>query len=498
MQHRFLRSAALLTLAGAGYFGAARLGYTLAIPNGPVALWPPAGVMLGLLLVMSGRDWPALVAGAMLGSIAADQVSGYGALAIPAAVANAFEWVLAAWLVRRRILRSSQMSRAREVLEFTVLAPVGAAAVSACLGAAILRHWYRMPLLEGWFTWWVGDGLGMVIIAPLFVAWRGFRSAWLPRTTPRAVEACALLAGLLMASHASFQEATTPIVGPFFVFPLLFWAAMRFGLGGAALANFIIAGFALWHTASTGGPFFTTNASGLEVAFRLYAYLAIAGASALVMAAVLEDQRNAVRRHVESEQRYRDAVGTATEAERALRIAEERLRFALNSAEVGVWESNLVTDVSFWSETCETMHGLAPGAFGGTFAAFVDRVHPDDRDRVTQTVRQALRSRTDAEFDYRTTLADGRIRHIRSRGRFFYNAEGVPVRGAGISMDVTEQRQLEGQLRQSQKMDAVGQLAAGVAHDFNNLLTAISGYASMVAEELGADSPHAHDLKTFA
>src|SRR4029453_5635795 len=73
-------------------------------------------------------------------------------------------------------------------------------------------------------------------------------------------------------------------------------------------------------------------------------------------------------------------------AERAGRAPEERMRFALEASDVGIWEADLKTGVSFWSERCEEMHGLAPGAFGKTFQAFIDRIHPDDQQRTIEII----------------------------------------------------------------------------------------------------------------
>ena len=182
------------------------------------------------------------------------------------------------------------------------------------------------------------------------------------------------------------------------------------------------------------------------------------------------------------------------QGERAVFDAEERMRFALEAAQIGVWEANLKNGVAYWSDTCQRMHGLAPGSFGNTFEAFLERIHEDDRDRARATIDDAMREHTDAQLEYRATWTDGTVRWISMLGRFSYDANGVPTRGAGIVSDVTERRSLEDQLRQSQKMEAVGQLAGGVAHDFNNLLTAILGFAGFIAESLDESDPRRGDV----
>ena len=204
----------------------------------------------------------------------------------------------------------------------------------------------------------------------------------------------------------------------------------------------------------------------------------------------------------------RNAAGTVTgvsavcrdisdrlRADCALEESEERMRFALEASRVGIWEANVTTNVVYWSETNEAMHGLARGSFGRTLQAFVDCIHPDDRERVQRTIEEAKRDGTATEYQYRAIAPDRTERWITSTAQFFYDQAGVPIRGTGVTADITERRLLEDQLRQAQKMEAVGQVAGGVAHDFNNMLTAILGNAELVLGELPVDDAHRDNIE---
>jgi PAS domain S-box-containing protein len=179
----------------------------------------------------------------------------------------------------------------------------------------------------------------------------------------------------------------------------------------------------------------------------------------------------------------------------ALRTAEQRMRLALEAANVGIWDQDYTTGVLRWSETIEAHYGLEPGAFGGTFEAFVERIHPDDRQSVLDTVGKAMTSGADFSVMNRSIWPDGTVRWLSGAGRVQLGAQGEPVRGVGISLDVTERHTLEEQFQQAQKMEAVGQLAGGVAHDFNNLLTAILGFSNFVMDSFEVDDPRRLDIQ---
>jgi PAS domain S-box-containing protein len=129
------------------------------------------------------------------------------------------------------------------------------------------------------------------------------------------------------------------------------------------------------------------------------------------------------------------------------RLADEQaertqdwLTKALDAGRVGVWDLDLTTGEVRWSDGVGPLYGVAPGTFGGTYEAFLERVHPDDRDRVQATVRRTMVDGGDYEIEHRILESDGGVRWMHGSGRGLCDEQGRMVRIAGVVFDVTESR----------------------------------------------------------
>jgi len=192
-------------------------------------------------------------------------------------------------------------------------------------------------------------------------------------------------------------------------------------------------------------------------------------------------------------------VTTRMKAERALRASQSSLAEAQRIAHVGNWDLDLVRNILSWSDEIYRIFELDPAGFGASYEAFLEAIHPEDREAVDTAYRDSLLNRKPYDISHRLKMPDGRIKFVRERCETQYAPEGRPLRSLGTVQDITEQelaeqerRRLESEVQHFQRLDSLGNLAGGVAHDMNNILAVILNLAELHLERLPGTDPSAH------
>lgn len=285
-RHRLLPPLA----TGLGYYLGAKLGVmATTMPEGIAIFWLPNGILLGALLLAPRRDWPLYLLVAVAAEIFADLPTFTLTQALGFAAVNLFECLLAAWLLQR-VAHPFALDRPRHVILFAVYALVIASGLAALLGASIytLSTPTNTPFWSFWLIWWLGDGMGVLLITPFLLGW--MRNPSRPGER-RSLEAMTLVVLTLLLAFWVFSQTAGESFSRslFLLFPLPLWAAVRFGVRGTAGIALLIAVIAI--TATLQGTSLLRAATPVGTVLLLQKYLAVLTFPSLALAALLQELR---------------------------------------------------------------------------------------------------------------------------------------------------------------------------------------------------------------
>ena len=304
---RFARRAVLLAGLAGVYFVAGKLGLKLAFVHpSATAVWPPTGITLAAFLIFGYDVWPAILLSAFLVNFT---TAGSLVTSVGIGVGNTLEGLVGTYLVNRFADGRHACEHTRNIFRLVALAALLSTTVSATIGVTTLcatgfASWLEYASI--WVTWWLGDAVGALVVAPAILLWTGGPSGiagplaqWRVRQW---LEAAALLGAVVLVGLTVFgglwPTRSTDYPLEFLCIPLFIWPAFRFGRREAATAMLVMAGIAIWGTLRGFGPFARSTPN--ESLVLLQAFMGVSTLMTLTLAAVVAERKQAeeILRHL--------------------------------------------------------------------------------------------------------------------------------------------------------------------------------------------------------
>jgi PAS domain S-box-containing protein len=404
-----------------GYFALMAIGLLLRpSPDSSVIVWPVRAFAVSLALLMPPRRWW-LIAAAVPAHYLASAVFMPSAPFVTASVQvlGHIGVALASALAIRLVVPNRPLfDSASTLLKFILV--VGIAVPSVINLATLSVHLATGWIDDLWLSWWgwMGSGFFVTItVPPLILLIVQRRLTGLPQMSRRLQREIALVAALLfVVSYAAFGTLVDARAWPaayLAPLPLLLWAAVRFGVGGTALALLAMAVGIVARTIRHEGPF--GDQSPAEAVASVQAFLAVTSAPLMLLAALLDERRRTAN---------------------LLRQFETGMQVAASATDTGLWRWDAASSQLWLTANCRAMFGLSDHASIGPFD-FLEPVHPEDSGGVREALSRVLAGEQIPVLEFRLRAA-GQTRWFVLQARADRDDGGRPMGVSGVFRDITE------------------------------------------------------------
>jgi two-component system CheB/CheR fusion protein len=429
------------------YVTAAKIGLTLAfVAEQITVVWPPTGIALCAVLLFGYRIWPAIALGAFIANITTNTPA---TASLGIATGNTLEALVGAYLLNRFVRIQPALHRFRDIFGLIFFGAMVSTILSATIGVLSLcitemQPWERFGPLMG--NWILGDAMGDVIIAPVVLTL--FAADSRRRVAERGLREFILLVLVLSVIDVYVFGQRSPLGAHYHppdyaIFPVLIWAALRFGTCGTAICGFTTATIAVLGTIQGFGPFTAGDTNDNLISLELFMF--VAAVTGLLMAVSETKRRMAEGLSHRSEERYR-----------SLALASSQVVWSANSA--GEVVEDLPTWRAFTGQTKEEMLG------GG----WMRKIHPEDIEHVVEVWQRSLANGTPHENEFRALAADGTYRNVFARAVPVLERDGRIREWVGTLTDVTEKKKAEHEIQQANRRK--DEFLAMLAHELRNPL----------------------------
>jgi PAS domain S-box-containing protein len=402
------------------YF-AARVGGALVLrPQMVWPLWPGCALLVAVLLLLPRKMWPIAMTAGLAGFVFYDLRVGLTLRTMALLIlADTVEILIAALGISYCFDGVPRLDSIKSLAKFSffavILAPTAAAFIaSVAFGGS---SWIRWRI--GFFT----EALALFTLTPAILGWVCMAYEWERKSLTFYLEAAALIAGVILFGYIAFV-APGHGSSPVFLYsslPFLLWSALRFGSMGISSTMIAIAFLSIWGAVHGSGPF--TGSSPFNNVLSLQLFLLFAGAPFMILAALVEERK---------------------QAEEALRESEKRFRLVADTAPALIWMSGVDKLCTYFNESWLNFTGRSMDAELGN--GWAEGIHPEDSQSCLDTYNQSFDRRQKLRMEYRLRRHDGEYRWILDIGVPRFNAERSFTGYIGIGIDVTDRKLAEAAL----------------------------------------------------